>query len=121
MTFFLHCNRNITSALLFLLCSLLIQLCLQGGNDPIQVSIYSTQFFENDAEAGGGGALTAFGRDVLIQRLEDSLFRGNHAMQNGGAVEVDDGASGNINNTIFMGNSAIGAGGALAALVSVGW
>ncbi|CAD7699384.1 unnamed protein product [Ostreobium quekettii] len=73
--------------------------------------------FDGNTRGGstGGAAISAKGEATQLE-ADNVVFINNAADKTGGAVELDDGASGTIRHCIFANNSAQTFGGAVAAL-----
>lgn len=84
--------------------------------DPGLIIVRNNYFVENEAKNGGG--LMSLGNPVL---LENNVFRGNHAIQKGGAIYLDIGVDlphpGILINNSFYENHADIYGGAVYSLV----
>ena len=83
------------------------------GATPSSIKVMDCQFWNNSA--GGNGGALAFGDEDPNDIVENSLFSGNTAAQNGGAIAIcGTGQAGfpvSIARSTFSGNSAIQGGG----------
>jgi len=82
-----------------------------GTTQNVPLTILSSKFFDNFSNNSGGAV--SFHRATGALSVTGSVFSGNRAVNDGGAMDTTGGATATIKSTMFTGNVSASEGGAL--------